>query len=182
MFSSQSSVSRELLKKPDELYDNSPSLTLQQVGLGQSRGYLLVRELPDSTGTKKWCVLKEDKLWLFETPDTTKPGYSLQLENAVVSDGVRSRMRQADQSNSFDVLTAKGRHFVMQAKSPGDANMWIRAMRQHTAKETENQVMDRAERAIRKAEVATAASIAELARKVRNTSNGRGARTPSPAS
>ena len=29
-----------------------------------------------------------------------------------------------------------------------DANMWIRAMRQHTAKETPNQIMDRAEAAM----------------------------------
>ena len=46
------------------------------------------------------------------------------------------------------VQTARGRVYSLQAKSSGDANMWIRACRQHTAKETENQIMDKAERMI----------------------------------
>ncbi|EKX32731.1 hypothetical protein GUITHDRAFT_121085 [Guillardia theta CCMP2712] len=155
--------SRELLKRHHN--DAGPALTLTQVGLGQSRGYLLVREMPDGSGMRRWCVLKEDRLWLFESPDSPKPGQSIHLEEAVVSDG--ARWRNTEQSNSFQVRTASGRHYIMQAKSSGDANMWIRAMRQHTAKETPNQIMDKAERAIQKAELANALRLSQHASRVR---------------
>ena len=83
LFSGQSEQSRELLKKLDDRHDAGPQLTLAQVGLGQSRGYLLVRELPDGSSSRRWCILKDERLWFFEAPDSSKAGTSLPLENAV---------------------------------------------------------------------------------------------------
>jgi hypothetical protein len=123
-------------------------------------------------------TIRDDKLWLFDAPDSSQAGISILLEQAVISDGALSRSssssrsidadRGTDQLNTFEVppfphncvrfcmvvnmlaflqiQTASGRVYSLQAKSSGDANMWIRACRQHTAKETENQIMDKAER------------------------------------
>ena len=55
LFSGHAEQSRELLKKLDDRHDAAPQLTLAQVGLGQSRGYLLVRELPDGSSARRWC-------------------------------------------------------------------------------------------------------------------------------
>lgn len=170
--------SREL-RKP--LEEHIQGLTLSQVGLGQSRGYITVRELPEGSAQMRWCVLRDDKLWLFESPDTPKVGTPIPLEKALIADGARSRTASTEQLSTFEVRahvlrrcqppggcldlyrrldahrvtdllmqvqTARGRVFRLQAKSSGDANMWIRACRQHTAKETENQIMDKAERMI----------------------------------
>jgi hypothetical protein len=77
------SESRSLLKKVDDRHDASLNLTIAQVGLGQSRGYLLVRELPDGSSLRRWCILKDERLWFFDAPDSSKAGMSLPLENAV---------------------------------------------------------------------------------------------------
>ena len=115
LFSGQSE-SRELLRKLDDRHD-SPQLTLAQVGLGQSRGYLLVREMPDGSPLRRWCILKDERLWFFEAPDSAKAGTSLPLENAVISEG--TRRRSSDPNSCFEVRTAGGRHYLMQAKSSG---------------------------------------------------------------
>ena len=83
LFSGHAEQSRELLKKLDDRHDAAPQLTLAQVGLGQSRGYLLVRELPDGSSARRWCILKDERLWFFDAPDSSKAGTSLPLENAV---------------------------------------------------------------------------------------------------
>ena len=111
------SESRSLLKKVDDRHDASLNLTIAQVGLGQSRGYLLVRELPDGSSLRRWCILKDERLWFFEAPDSAKAGTSLPLENAVISEG--TRRRSSDPNSCFEVRTAGGRHYLMQAKSSG---------------------------------------------------------------
>ena len=78
-----------------------------------------------------------------------------------------SRRRNSDPSSCFEVHTTGRRQYLMQAKSSGDANMWIRAMRQHTARETPNQIMDRAEAAIQAAEETAAVNLAHHAFKLR---------------
>jgi len=84
------SESRELIKKNlDERHDAGLQLTLAQVGLGQSRGYLLVREM-DGSSSRRWCILKDERLWFFEAPDSTKPGSAIYLENAVTSFSARA--------------------------------------------------------------------------------------------
>jgi hypothetical protein len=83
LFSVHGEQSRELLKKLDDRHDASPQLTLAQVGLGQSRGYLQVREIPDGSPERRWCVLKDERLWFFDAPDSSKAGTSLLLELAV---------------------------------------------------------------------------------------------------
>jgi hypothetical protein len=83
LFSVHGEQSRELLKKLDDRHDAGPQLTLAQVGLGQSRGYLQVREIPDGSPERRWCVLKDERLWFFDAPDSSKAGTSLLLELAV---------------------------------------------------------------------------------------------------
>ena len=78
-----------------------------------------------------------------------------------------SRRRNSDPNSCFEVQTTGRRQYLMQAKSSGDANMWIRAMRQHTARETPNQIMDRAEAAIQAAEETAAVNLAHHAFKLR---------------
>jgi hypothetical protein len=38
--------------------DSSVGLKTSQVGLGQSRGYLSIKEIPEGSAVKKWCVLR----------------------------------------------------------------------------------------------------------------------------
>ena len=94
LFSVHGEQSRELLKKLDDRHDASPQLTLAQVGLGQSRGYLQVRELPDGSPERRWCVLKDERLWFFGAPDSSKAGTSLLLELAVRAPPARSPRAQ----------------------------------------------------------------------------------------
>ena len=84
MVGAESFESRDLLQaQPNDRHHAGPRLTLAQVGLGQSRGYLFVRELPDGSSVRRWCVLKDDLLWFFDEPDSCEAGTSLPLENAV---------------------------------------------------------------------------------------------------
>jgi hypothetical protein len=168
--------SRELLRQPEHMQDDTPQLTLAQVGLGQSRGYLNVREMPDGTAAKRWCVVKENRLWVFDAPDTAKTGSSIPLENADIVEGGSTRAEQASLS-TFHLRThrGRGRHYVMQAKSSGEVNMWISSLRSHTAKETEIQIMARADDMITQHEQVAAARIAQQARRVRRAAADRSA-------
>mmetsp|Transcript_40702 Transcript_40702/g.101801 ORF Transcript_40702/g.101801 Transcript_40702/m.101801 type:complete len:179 (+) Transcript_40702:64-600(+) len=163
--------SRDLMRPEERPEPIVHPLTIHQVGLGQSRGYLHVRELPDGAPVKKWAVLLEDKLWLFDSPDTQRPGQHIPLDKALVNEVGSSR--SPDQLTNFEVRTRRGKSYSLKAKSSGDANMWIRAMKQHTAKETENQIMDRAERLICLGELASAARIMEQARRLRKLGKSR---------
>lgn len=62
------------------------------------------------------------------------------------------------------VRTKRGRAYLFKAKSSGDALNWMRAMKLHTAKETENQILDRAERLVCLGELASSARIQQQAR------------------
>mmetsp|Transcript_20967 Transcript_20967/g.50617 ORF Transcript_20967/g.50617 Transcript_20967/m.50617 type:complete len:186 (+) Transcript_20967:259-816(+) len=168
LFRGGATASRELLRQPEHLQDDTPPLTLTQVGLGQSRGYLTVREMPDGAASKRWCVVKENRLWVFDAPDTTKTGASIPLENAEVVEGGGGRTDQVSLS-TFHLRThrGRGRHYVLQAKSSGEVNMWISSLRSHTAKETENQIMARADEMVTQQEQIAAARMAQQARKVR---------------